>query len=706
MVGERNDALLKGFNNDSVVEELKTALHQSYEKFEAVANELAESENERGELHRMDEERRNGMEELKAEREELLGKVERLENRAGLLEDEKKSLLEDVRARMKSAEEDLFEEQRRRDEWVQKVRNGWEQEKKKAGELAKEIVLLKSQVERGAVEREEERVMREEMSGELEACRGKVADAEGRINGLLEINQKNETLLQIEANRKVSEGIPSSPQALPPNPTSPQLLAVKFADSVKKASPGPAATSMLTPGRFVNRGKDLRSEFSAFKSIESSTADMGISPMSSVKKASATTSPMSGVKAEEEATAAALEEARGEASRLKAELQSLGDRSSKWQQAAASLQSALDAAVVSRDAYSAKAREERREKEQLLDLHAREKEAVGAELKLAFEQARSNAEKVQIDAVDATVVMENNEKVSWGGEEARNKQQKANRVFARQVVEMLNEEIREEKKLGQRLRENLEVVGKQCAGLVEKVGTLEAGLHRERRGRELLEARLKEGEGERDWLQQSMKQLEEAKQLEVEVLQERVREVEAEAEVAVKEAELKAAERKGEVEVEVKVEEKVVFVEKEKIVYVEKEGGRLQDGASGAMITALKTELGERDTEVQKLRKRMKALNGGMGGDDNVAKWRREREKENGRNGRSGRSGRSWGDDDEEEEVEEWKTIEPRKPRRMGLGGFRHEAREDPQDLMKENVERAKKLERAFGDLSKRLTQD
>ena len=66
---------------------------------------------------------------------------------------------------MKSAEEDLFEEQRRRDEWVQKVRNGWEQEKKKAGELAKEIVLLKSQVERGAVEREEERVMREEMSG-------------------------------------------------------------------------------------------------------------------------------------------------------------------------------------------------------------------------------------------------------------------------------------------------------------------------------------------------------------------------------------------------------------------------------------------------------------------------------------------------------------------------------------------------------------
>ena len=651
MLGERNNALLKGFNNDSVVEELKGALHQAYEKYEHVVMESAEIERElresqvREELLQEDlEDQEEEIQKLKEnvdkrqeKLEQLAEDMNRAEARGEKLEEEKRMLLEDVRARMQSAEEDLMEEQR-----VRESRNVvWEQEKRRAAELEKNVIALKGRLERLNLEREEERVRREELESELEACVARYKAEEERVEELLEVSKKNETLLMIEANRK--------------------LLEVKL---VGMGSP-------LTPGRFNREGGGSAFKTPGNKTLNKSLMSVGLSPMSVGKNTSVKSLGMS-----------PFPDMREEA--LEAQIGALEEKSSKWQQATASLQSALDAATTSRDAYSCKASEERREKEALMKMYEKEKAVIGAELRAAFEQARNNVERVKREGVDATVVLENNEK----------------------VVELLREEAAEAKKRDERLRENFAVVSRECGEERERREGAEADFHRERKRKNLLEVQWADCQGERDLYKGGLEQEREGWVLERDVWETRLGEAESELGRAEGERDLYRGEleqeRAGwavertvlearqteEVEVvkyvEVAVEkekevEKIVYVEKEKVVYVEKEVEReVERAGAGIMERALKTELGERDTEVQKLRKRLKEGEYGGG----------SRDKENSMVRGSG-GGRSGGG---------WKQIKAREVNSSGSGSA--------DAMMKDNVERAKQLERRFGDLSRKLTQN
>ena len=240
MLGERNESLLKAFHTDSIVEELKSALHLSFERFEHAQSSLAEAERDVAELRRQldenvdrgveleqevsdlrgfGEEANRKVEKATLAHEEVAEKVEELEKRgeeaaranegleaqnsslrrkllrADVERAEKtKAFYSDVRSRLDDAEAELLAYRENRDK-----------AKALAEKAAGEIALLKEQLVKSEMQRDEETVRADEESARSEDLHAQLESVKARVGELMATNEKNSTLLQIEANRRLLE---------------------------------------------------------------------------------------------------------------------------------------------------------------------------------------------------------------------------------------------------------------------------------------------------------------------------------------------------------------------------------------------------------------------------------------------------------------------------------------------------------------------
>ena len=192
--------------------------------------------------------------------------------------------------------------------------------------------------------------------------------------------------------------------------------------------------------------------------------------------------------------------------------------------------------------------------------------------------------------------------------------------------------------------------------------------------RQILTMKLQDLSSERDFLKDSLAALKEARLLDEEGF---------DVERARYEREVEEARER------VEVKEVVI----EKVVEVEVEGAR--EGAEAAIVQALKEELRDRDVEVQKLRKKVKGV-------ERELDARRERvhNDENAVGGAGGEAAAAWTklkpSDRRAGEDNPWEAA-----RRRGRGGGSTVI-----DSNLDNIERAERLERAFGQISMKLQQN
>ena len=389
---------------------------------------------------------------------------------------------------------------------------------------------------------------------------------------------------------------------------------------------------LLTPRRF-------KKEVSTPKAVSTPVPkgiDVGVSPMSAFTSfASVGVSPMAPLGEEVEERESANDEAVEEAK--------------KWKDAAGSLQVALDSAVASRDSLIEQVTKIGHEKAEILAMYEKEKVTVRKELKAAFAQARHNRDA----AAETTFVIESNEK----------------------NLKIVNEELDLSRKQNRRLREGMEKLGEELRRVVAEKSDVNSEIFNLKKNVQVLRAKADDATSERDYLVTSIQATEERLQLEKKA---------AEREIGRLEEELKEVERRHP---EVEVLERIVEVER--VVEVEKFVG----GGGEVMIEALKSELAERDIQLQKLKKEVKGNN-------------KENQAATGYENRAA-----------------WKNIQPRRVRAEGTRRSRRrrkveeecssESNSSDSDSSgegrrvagaRQNARKAKEISRAFGKLSKRLT--
>ena len=363
LLGEKNKRLLKHFRKDQIVEELKSALHQSHEKYEQVQQSMTEAEKDVCEMRKQLDENVEAQLALEQVVGELRGDKGNLENRLRMAsqemevlrmkvsaarenaEESNKIFVEDIRARLKEAEDDLVEEQRRRGEVTDKA-NG------RIEAALREQKKTKDELIRAEGERDEGLVKSEEMKLELEATIVKVKDLEEKMKKLVATNDKNVNLLKIEANRRLLDArLIRSPLLTPGGLMKRGSVLDRSVTSTPSSAfrshpPTRDASGMKSGGRKI--GQNLNS---AFKSVVRQDVGVGTSPLA--------------------ATPQREEEHDRDSSKLTEEpeeVEILEQEVSKWKKCASSLQAALDAAVSSREAMKEKCVEERVEKEKILEM--------------------------------------------------------------------------------------------------------------------------------------------------------------------------------------------------------------------------------------------------------------------------------------------------------------------------------------------------
>ncbi|GMH67930.1 hypothetical protein TL16_g04801 [Triparma laevis f. inornata] len=652
LLGERNETLLQHFHTDSIVEELKSALHNAFEKYEHCQTSLAEAENDVAALRsQLDESVEHGIEleqtvsELRVVNEDLVAKIggvkeegervraemvvevegvqeeaeamrnelvaeneslrRKLQRKEMEMEEAGKQFHKDVRSRLDVAEEELAAERIKRGAVVEGVRVKLEAAKD-------DILMLKERLVKAETQRDEESVRCEEFLGELEGCREGLSERSEQVAELTKVNEENARLLQIEANRR--------------------LLELKLSASVGSPLGG------MTPGKLLMRetprkegwvfGQNLGSAFKK-TSVGTAMTPVAETPTPKVRSAGVSTqmTPQSPMEDWEET-------------------------SRKWQKAANSLQSALDSAIVSRDAYASTSKTERLEKERILALYEKEKTTVRNELNDAFKVAKVNLKKLS----DTTAVAEVNGKTievlkgELGAATQRLKEADGDLAASRKQVKWLTSNIEE---LGEKFRD---VVKAKHAKDAEAFGLAKE--------RGLLEIQLKDCLSERNYLKKALEAVKESKLLDNEGWDSERGRLEKEIE-------------------EMKKEARVVVEKKKKEVVVEgvKEVGGEKEGGGGGMVLALKAELREKDVEVQRLRKKMKGVE-----DRENLNVNRERVREMN---------------------EGWKTLKPRGGGRDVWQEARQRKENNKLGVREERDERARRveeLERAFGSISKKLS--
>ena len=410
----------------------------------------------------------------------LVAYKESLTSRSSVLAEENEKLVADLQRLKEASAEELEKEKEKHVSLTLQLEAKLSEEKEKLAALEKvslgrfeaskdEISKLKDVVFVLQMRRDEEVVRSDELSAEVESLKyqldltervkSKLVDAERRIDKLLDENSKIERIMQMQAARRMLEArLNATPLKLMTPGGIMKAAAMNIASPHHTIRSTPSTLSpdsgLYNSGGGSSVGTDLSSAFS------------------SVVRSDAETNPMtpaavySGVKAREE-TPASVRKLRIDTARAQ-------ESSAKWQEAANSLQIALDAAIVSRDAYMAKCVGERKDKESVIAMFEKEKKTVGEELRLAFEQARVNHETSNKVAADATQMKEAKEK----------------------MCEDLTAGLKAAKKQCDRLRENLEVSSKECGELARKCGKNEIELQREKDERKRLIAKFKEVEGE------------------------------------------------------------------------------------------------------------------------------------------------------------------------------------------------------------------
>lgn len=450
------------------------------------------------------------------------------------------------------------------------------------------------------MQRDEETVRADEESARSEDLQAQLEGAKARVGELMATNEKNATLLQIEANRR--------------------LLEIK----------------LMTPSKLLMRetpvkATPIKPRMSDFGAVTTPSVGGGLGSAFKAVNAGKSMTPVPETPAPD--PQAPPQEDFEESSR-------------KWQKAAGSLQAALDSAVVSRDAYAAAAESERQEKDRVLKMYEKEKQTVRHELNQAFQQAKANQKRMN----ETTMI-------------------------ANESNDALKQDLAASRKQVKKLTAGLEEVGEKFKGVIKAKHEKDAELLGLQRERQLLKMKLKDVVSERDFLKESLAALKEARILDEEGF---------EVERARFEREL--VEARENVEVKEVVVEKIVEVEAEG----EAEGERAQGEA--ALVQALKEELRDRDVEVQKLRKKVKGIERELD-----ARGERGYNDENAAGGGGAAawtklkpSARTGGRGDGENNP--WEAA---RSRGRG-GGF-------VVDTTLDNIQRAERLERAFGQISMKL---
>jgi len=196
-----------------------------------------------------------------------------------------------------------------------------------------------------------------EAEGENRRLREKVAE-------LVNVNERNEKNLKMEANRK--------------------LLLAKL-----PATPQQSAEKLLTPGRFVKTTKQTVEVGvgSAFHSVATPKPEPVIKEVEIVKE----------IEVENNET---IEKLGSELENEKKKREEVTVEKEKWKQAAITLQGALDCCVVTRDAAVEKAREESLQKENIVAGLKEEKSKVEREMKERLKESSSHHAEMQRELVE------------------------------------------------------------------------------------------------------------------------------------------------------------------------------------------------------------------------------------------------------------------------------------------------------------------